>query len=45
MLEEVDKEMVQTNSILKELYKDYKRFNSIKNVEESYNHIDNVVRH
>ena len=36
MLEEVDKEMIQTNSILKGLYKDYKRFNSIKNVEESY---------
>lgn len=36
MLEEVDKEMIQTNSILKGLYKDYKRLNSIKNVEESY---------
>ena len=36
MLEEVEKEMIQTNSILKGLYKDYKRFNSIKNVEESY---------
>ena len=36
MLEEVEKEMIQTNSILKGIYKDYKRFNSIKNVEESY---------
>ena len=36
MLEEVDNEMIQTNFILKGLYKDYKRFNSIKNVEESY---------
>ena len=36
MLEEVEKERIKTNAILKGLYKDYERFNSIKNVEETY---------
>ena len=36
MIEEVEKERVKTNVILEGLYKDYKRFNNIKNVEETY---------
>jgi hypothetical protein len=36
MLEEVEKERVKTKVILEGLYKDYKSFNYIKNVEETY---------
>jgi hypothetical protein len=36
MIEEVEKERIKTKAILEGLYNDYKRFNYIKNVEETY---------
>ena len=36
MVKEVEKDLDITNPIIKGLYKDYEKFNSIKNVEEIY---------